>query len=231
MGEVKGFAAVCFDMDGVLIDSRQAIEQAWTHVARRYDISIDNETLEEHVHGRPGNHTLNTLFGGFSEKERQKIKREVDTLEETAPSPLIPGVADMLRALRRKRVPCALVTSSWPERVHFVLGLHGLQGDFGVIVHREDVVRGKPDPQCYQIAAQRLGVASEDCLIFEDSHSGMLAAVHSGALCIAIGSAPKLGELGASAQYTDFRAFYVQSSSFTQKGHSVFLESTWAMLC
>lgn len=214
----KTFSSICFDMDGVLIESRAVVERAWTSVANAYGVAIDDATMHEHVHGRPGRYTLDRLFSAFSEDERALIKRQVDSVEETASSPLLHGARALLDALHDARVPCALVTSSWPARIEFVLAQHRLQNFFQVLVSREDVAAGKPSPLCYQLAAKRLGVAPDSCLVFEDSRSGVIAAVASGAHCVGLGDDPHLKQLGALAQYPDFTALstlFVSNQSAT----------------
>ena len=86
------FSAVCFDMDGVLIRSRDVITHAWASVAHEYGIGLSESCIQEHIHGRPGAHTLNVLFGQYAESEQQIIKRRVDAIEETSLCQLVPGV-------------------------------------------------------------------------------------------------------------------------------------------
>jgi len=222
------FRAACFDMDGVLIQSRQVIEQAWTSVASDHGIRLTEAQIHAHVRGRPDDDTLNALFGEYTEAEGLAIKRQVDATEETAASPMLPGVAELLAVLRRARVPLALVTSSWPARIRFVLRLHGLEHAFDTIVSHEDVDRGKPDPGCYLLAAARLGVEPGDCLVFEDSQSGVKAAVQSGALCISIGDDAALLQHGAQALYPDFHA--LQSRFTSLPGHDIDPHDTAALL-
>ena len=95
----RTFTAVCFDMDGVLIQSREVIESAWTTVARKYGVEVDQAFVHEHIHGRPGGYTLQALFGQFEERERVAIKQQVDTLEELSDCSLVPGVAAFITLL------------------------------------------------------------------------------------------------------------------------------------
>ncbi|WP_437609811.1 HAD family phosphatase [Sorangium sp. So ce834] len=204
------FSAVLFDMDGVLLQSRQVIERAWTSVARAYGITLTEACIQAHIHGRPGSYTLDALFGRVSEAERQAIKQRVDAEEETAPCALVPGVAELLDALRHARVPLALVTSSWPARIGYVLRQHDLRSAFATVISRDDVALGKPHPDSYLLAARRLEVPIAECLVFEDSESGVKAAVQSGALCVGIGGDPTLLRHGARAIYQDFRGLIPQ---------------------
>lgn len=198
------FSAVLFDMDGVLIRSREAIASAWGSVAREQGVALDADCLRDHVHGRPGGYTLDYLFGHLPPERRRALKQQVDTLEERADCPLLPGVADFLRQLRRLDVPLALVTSSWPARIEHVLRQHDLQTAFRTLVSRDDVAHGKPAPDGYRLAAARLGLPAARCLVFEDSLSGVQAACAAGAACVAIGDEAGLLDAGARWSARDF---------------------------
>ncbi|MDI2142194.1 MULTISPECIES: HAD family phosphatase [unclassified Pseudomonas] len=204
----RTFTAVCFDMDGVLIQSRQVIELAWTTVARKYGVTVDQAFIDDHIHGRPGGYTLRALFGQFDEEQRVVIKQEVDAIEEVSICALVPGVAAFIAELNG-RVPLALVTSSWRARVDHVLQQHDLTSVFDCIICRDDVRSGKPAPDPYRLAAAHLERQSDECLVFEDSVSGVQSAVSSGALCIGIGDDPTLTAHGALRTYADFTALPV----------------------
>ncbi|WP_336837912.1 HAD family phosphatase [Pseudomonas koreensis] len=191
-------------MDGVLIQSREVIEHAWTTVAREYGVSVDQDFIDEHIHGRPGGYTLKTLFAEFGEAQQVAIKREVDAIEQVTNCALVPGVAALIARLREHAVPLALVTSSWRARVDHVLQQHDLMSAFDSIICRDDVRSGKPAPDPYRLAAAQLGRQSDECLVFEDSVSGVQSAVSSGALCIGIGDDPALTAHGAAGVYADF---------------------------
>jgi HAD superfamily hydrolase (TIGR01509 family) len=202
----RDIKAVLFDMDGVLIDSRHLIEEIWTSVAAKYGIDLTAEFVRDHIHGRPGHYTRDRLFQAFSPEKRLAIKAEVDEMEETAFSPMLPGLGAFIDRLKVHRIPAALVTSSWRQRITNVIEMHALQGFFTVVVDRNDVAHGKPDPQCYQLAAAQLGLAARECLVFEDSVSGVQAGVASGAICLGIGNSEALVESGALARFGDFRS-------------------------
>ena len=198
------FAAVCFDMDGVLIQSRQVIEHAWTCVAQRYGIAVSHTFIRDHIHGRSGEYTLERLFTDANPTACQHIQQEVNALQEASRCPLTPGVAALIAQLQGSGVPMALVTSSWAACVKHVLQQHALEGLFECVITREDVRRCKPAPDGYRLAAQRLHCLSDQCLVFEDAASGVKAAVSSGALCLGIGADASLVAHGAAALFADF---------------------------
>ncbi|WP_264082384.1 HAD family hydrolase [Pseudomonas ekonensis] len=206
-------------MDGVLIQSREIIELAWTTVARQYAIAVDQAFIDEHIHGRPGGYTLQALFGRFDARKRAAIKQEVDAIEERSACALMPGVAELIGRLKG-RVPMALVTSSWRARVEHVLQQHDLVSAFDTVICRDDVRHGKPAPDPYHLAAARLGCRGDECLVFEDSVSGVQSATGSGALCIGIGDDPTLTGHGAVCAYADFTRLPVSLAAESAHGYA-----------
>jgi HAD superfamily hydrolase (TIGR01509 family) len=179
--------AIAFDMDGVLIDSAPVIENAWRTVARRHGRTLTDDDIRRYVHGRPGRYTVESLFPGHSPMFKERIGRRVDELEERSQCDPIPGVVPLIRHLRACRVPLALVTSSWPARIGFVLDMLGLAGSFAAVIDRTMTPNGKPHPDPYLAASAALDVPTGDLLVFEDSRSGIDSATAAGAQCVAIG--------------------------------------------
>ncbi|WED25332.1 HAD family phosphatase [Vibrio sp. DW001] len=197
--------AALFDMDGTLIDSKPIIEQAWRCVAQEYGIELNRATIEQHVHGRSGNYTRDFLFKHLSIKERHIAKGKVDAIEETSKPRLINGVINTLTMLREKGIKLALVTASWDSRIEFILSLHGLHHYFDCVVSRSDVKHGKPHPESFLLASKRLHCNIQNCVVFEDSLSGLESGIQSGAKCIAIGHLD-YSEKPVHSTYLDFKA-------------------------
>ena len=203
--------AVVFDMDGVLIDSRTVIENAWRDVARRHGRALAATEVERYVHGRTGAETVGLLFPEHSDAARTAIWAEVDTLEEESTYPVIPGADIMAARLAQYGVPLALVTSSWQRKIENALGRLGLLSLFPEQVTRDDVTRGKPHPDPYLMVARRLDVNPARTLVFEDSVSGVASAVAAGAICVGIGGGELLGA-GAVAAAGDFTALSLEAA-------------------
>ncbi|MFJ8628489.1 HAD family hydrolase [Kitasatospora sp. NPDC093550] len=200
--------AVVFDMDGVLIDSRPVIEEAWRSVARRHGRVLADREIEEYVHGRTGDQTVRLIFPDHSDVDRKAIWAEVDTVEEQAPYRAIPGADGLAERLRHAGLPIGLATSSWTRKIDNALGGLGLLDVFRVRVTRDDVERGKPHPDPYLAACRGLGIRPQRTLVFEDSVSGVRSAVAAGAVCVGIGG-PALVEAGAVVAVPDFTALVV----------------------
>jgi len=180
--------AVLFDMDGTLLDSEHLTEEAVQIVLERYGVEVEVDCTRFHgVTWRGIAGTLRSLAPALTD-----LPLEVELqayfhrgLEETAP-PVIPGAPQAVAAAAR-RLSTALVSSSDRASVELVVGRLDLGEHFETLVCAEDCQRSKPDPQCYQIAAKRLGVDCAECLVFEDSVAGLQAARAAGMRTVAIG--------------------------------------------
>lgn len=201
------YEACLFDMDGVLINTRRAVTAFWTGVAREHQVTLSRADFEERIYGCPGIQTLDTLFPHLGSAERDAVLVSMLEYEATQPYVAMPGVLGFVRALAGRGIPTALVTSGDRAKVRSVAAQLALDGLFDATVTVEDVRRGKPNPDAYRLAAARLSVEAERCIVFEDSRSGVQAAVAAGAACVGVGpegaEAPLLAR-GAIVVIPDF---------------------------
>ncbi|MET0406703.1 MAG: HAD family phosphatase [Cystobacter sp.] len=223
------FAAVLFDMDGVLIESKQGIENAWRKAALLHGRQISDEEMNELVHGRPGSFTVDALFPHLTAPQKQEVRRLVDSIQESDPCESIVGVEAFIQELIAHGITFGLVTSGWPTRIEFVLQNLGLAGKFSVIVSRDDVRQGKPNPEPYLTAAARLGLPASRTIVYEDSASGVQAAAKAGAYCVGIGG-EELLDVGARTAIRDFSGISLQRTSpgevsmIFSSGHKMLVE-------
>ncbi|XBS68882.1 HAD family phosphatase [Acerihabitans sp. KWT182] len=155
---VERVAAVLFDMDGVLIDSKAVIEQAWREAAHMYGRQITDEDIVKHIHGQPGPHTIRALFHDLPLADQARVQAHIIHVENTADCDPIPGVAQLIAALGAAGIPLGIVTSGWRLKIDRVIALLQAQPYVSVIVERDDVARGKPYPDPYLLGAKRLGL-------------------------------------------------------------------------
>ncbi len=196
------YEAILFDMDGVIIDTHQSVTQFWQKYARTYGVHLSQADWERHIYGCPATHTMDLLFPQLSTEERQSILADMADYETRLTYTPVKGVVPFLRTLRQHGFPTALVTSGQYWKVNAVTGQLGLRDLFTTFVTIEDIRNGKPDPDCYLRAARLLQKESEQCLVFEDSVSGVQAAVAAGALCVGVLSTVQAGLLRrAGARY------------------------------
>jgi HAD superfamily hydrolase (TIGR01509 family) len=100
--------------------------------------------------------------------------------------PLKPGTLELIAALREFDCPAAVVTSSTRHNAEHHLALAGIRDRFDMVLTRDDVARGKPSPDLYLLAAERLGFAPRVCLAVEDSRPGIEAAHNAGTIPIMV---------------------------------------------
>lgn len=189
MAQKEVFAAVVFDMDGVVIDTRTPIEAFWHHHAAQHRLTISDEVMETRVHGCPARQTVAQVFGRISEVEQEHLLEACEVFENEMQYVAMQGVQALLQSLKSAGVPTALVTSSLLPKVRKVQGVLGLEGAFDAIVTSDLVERGKPDPACYQLAARKLGLEPAQCIAFEDAYSGVKAASGAGMFTVGVGPA------------------------------------------
>jgi HAD superfamily hydrolase (TIGR01509 family) len=202
-----GYEAILFDMDGVLVDTYQSVTEFWQNLARTYQVHLTQADFNQHVYGCPATHTLDVLFPHLNADERQSILDMMVKYETNLTYTGVKGAVAFLRTLKKQGIPTALVTSGKQWKVNEVINQLGIDGMFTAQVTADDIQRGKPHPECYLLAAQYLQKPPEQCIVFEDSISGVKAAVASGALCIGIGpssTASSLLQAGACCVVPDF---------------------------
>ncbi|MCV0413869.1 MAG: HAD-IA family hydrolase [Brevundimonas sp.] len=169
------YAAFLFDMDGTLITSTVAAERVWTRWAARH--GLDAAAFVPTIHGVRAADTIRrqNLPGIDVEAEAAWVERgEIEDLEGVAP---IAGAIDFVRRLPPDR--WAVVTSATVPLATARMRAAGVEPP-AVLITAEDVARGKPDPAGYRLAAERLGVAAADCLVFEDAEAGIAAGEAAG---------------------------------------------------
>lgn len=172
--------AVLFDVDGVLVDSRAVVERSWALWAARH--RIDPKGIVQRAHGRRTIETIRDLAPHL-DADVEKAWLESAELQDTAGLVALPGAEAALRAIPDSRR--ALVTSGGRALALMRMQAAGLQVPT-VLVAAEDVQNGKPDPDCYLLAARRLGFEVNECVVVEDTPPGIAAGRAAGARVIAL---------------------------------------------
>lgn len=177
--------AIVFDLDGVVADSHRVHEIAWTALlqeAAREPTETENRFIHE---GRKRSEIISRFFPQSSAEEKEALGLRKDELYYANIAHLrpCPGVIEWLRKLSELEFPLALATCAGRSRTLHTLRQFGLETIFPVIVTGSDVPLGKPDPAIFLKAADLLGQAPEECLVIEDSVSGVAAAKAAGMPC------------------------------------------------
>ncbi|NBD34903.1 MAG: HAD-IA family hydrolase [Chloroflexi bacterium] len=176
--------AVIFDMDGLLLDTEPISKRAWLRALEAWDATLTDEVYLQLV-GRTVADTVRILSETLGpDLPIPAVRTQKDTLFEEIIAdegiPLKPGAVALLDYLERAGYPKAVASSTPKAGVLQRLSMTGLRERFSVIVGGDEVRRGKPSPDIFLAAAERLGVAPEGCWVLEDSEYGIAAAHAAG---------------------------------------------------
>ncbi len=202
-----------FDMDGVVIDSNPYHKIAWEKFLNGQGYPFDDQLFDNVLSGRTGPTSLRLLFGeDLNQDKIDLFLEEVDgnyqtILRESKEVRPIAGVHAFLDQISGNGMRLALATSA-PE-LNIELGLQKLklENTFEHIVGKVDVTHGKPHPEVYLRSLELLGMAAENCIVFEDSKAGIQSARSAGITVVGIASGHSREELleeGVSLALDDF---------------------------
>jgi pseudouridine-5'-monophosphatase len=181
--------AVVFDLDGLMFNTEDIYPMALDRTCQGRGALYGAE-LREQMMGRPGKTALKILIDALAwDTTVEAIQSETDAhLRELLPMYLqtMPGLMELLTTLEASGIPKAIGTSSRRWFVEAVLEPFSLADRFHTILTAEDVLHGKPEPEIYLKAAERLGVAPGEMAVLEDSTNGCRAALAAGAVAIAV---------------------------------------------
>lgn len=201
-----------FDMDGVLLDNVAAHLEAFRRFGEEQGKRVCNEDIYA-AFGQKNDAMLESILGRKLSAEeveqygrrKEEIYREI--IRPTLAAHVVKGLKKLLEELPRAGIRIAVATSGPIENVDMVLDGLDLRSRFESIVTGEHVVHGKPHPEAFLKAAEGLDLPPEACVVFEDSPSGVKAALRAGCLCVALTtthSRKLLAELGPRLIIDDF---------------------------
>ncbi|MFZ5939782.1 MAG: beta-phosphoglucomutase [Bacteroidota bacterium] len=192
--------ACIFDLDGVIVDTAKFHYIAWKELARELGFDFTEEDNEQ-LKGVSRTTSLEILLkiGGItlSEAEKERYAEEKNTrylswVRQMTPEDVLPGVLPFLMSLKDKGIAIALGSAS--KNAPLILERVGLSAFFDAVVDGTMVSKAKPDPQVFQTAAELLGTAPENCIVFEDARAGIEAAHRAGMKAVGVGSQQQLPE-------------------------------------
>lgn len=185
--------AVIFDMDGVLSDTQTLHARVESKLFRRFGIDLAPDQITERYAGVRTSEIFATLLGergivvDIPALMQEKWVRMAEEAQKGIPA--VSGSVDLVRALHARNILLAVASASSSAYVNTVLAHLGILDLFGAVVSGDDVRNGKPDPESFLLAAQKISVAPVECVVIEDGRSGMVAARRAGMKCI--GFVPK----------------------------------------
>ncbi|WKZ60834.1 MAG: HAD family phosphatase [Cyclobacteriaceae bacterium] len=181
--------AVVFDMDGVIVDTNPTHKIAIQQFCARYGFNLTEEELRTKVYGRTNRDWITNLFGKLTEEQLEAYAFEKEQLFRELYAPIIKpvkGLVTFLELLKTNNIPRSIATSAPRANVDFILSATGIGHYFDLILDESMVSRGKPNPEIYLKSAKALNLPNAQCIVIEDSLSGVAAAKASGSKVIGI---------------------------------------------
>ena len=181
-----------FDMDGTIFDTEKFYYQTWLDIAKKEGFIFG---LEDKVRlsGKQSKESIAYMVENFSmdEKEAIRIRKNLNELRDKKFNELDyslkkSGLLNLLSYLRENNKNIALASSSIKSRIDFLLDREGVRDYFDEIISSDDITKGKPDPQIFNLAMEKIGADKNKTYIIEDSLAGVKAAKKSGAKVVLI---------------------------------------------
>jgi len=186
---MSNIRALIFDMDGVIVDSNPWHRTAWEEYNRSLGVEMTEE-MQQRMYGKRIDELIREFFGRHLDDAevfahgaaKETLYREM--MKPHLNGALVPGIREFLA--RHRGLALAVATNAEPPNVDFVLDETGLRSFFRIVVNGHEVANPKPHPEIYLRVADALGVAPADCVVFEDSHTGVEAALAAGMQVVGI---------------------------------------------
>jgi beta-phosphoglucomutase family hydrolase len=188
MAEIE---AVIWDLDGVLANTASFHLSAWQETFQKRGVKFTEEDFRRSFGQRNDTIIRNTLGEQTTQGEIEAIAEEKEATfrrmigQKIKP---IPGAVELVYSLRRQGIKLAIASSTPIENIRLITSSLGVANCFQAIVTGHDVTEGKPSPQVFLEAAQRLGAEPENCIVIEDAVAGVTAAKRAGMHCVAVTS-------------------------------------------
>jgi beta-phosphoglucomutase family hydrolase len=182
-------AAVIWDMDGVLADTAPHHLLAWQETFAKRGIKFTEADFLRGFGVRNDAIIRNVLGEQISDEEIETIAREKEATfrriigKEVKP---LPGALELLKALYKRGIKMAIASSTVMENIRLIIGSLGIEDCFQAVITGHDVTEGKPHPQVFIKAAQKLSAEPRYSIVFEDAMAGVKAAKSAGMYCVAV---------------------------------------------
>ena len=206
-------AAAIFDWDGVIIDSHDQHERSWEMLAEEEGRALPENFFKQSF-GMRNQTIIPTFFGDWIDvSDESKVMRLADRKEHLYRELLradgiepLPGVRELLASLKDAGIPCSVGSSTPRANIDAIMGVIGLADYFDAITAAEDVTRGKPAPDVFLKAAEKVGGEASSSVVFEDAHVGIEAGLAAGMKVIAVATTHPASSLGdAHLVFDDLR--------------------------
>ncbi len=207
--------AVIFDMDGVIVDSNPLITATWKAFFATHGIELSDDQLNHYVFGRMGKDTLRLVFG--EDLTEPQIAAHLKKVEEGVwekyqqQGVIVQGFKAFVEKLLAAGIKIAIATSSPSQNVKVVMEMAGTTSLFTTITDASQIQHSKPHPEIYLKTADKLGIDVSNCVVFEDSFSGIQSAKSAGMHVIGVTTTHTPAELAplTAATVPDFTSISV----------------------
>ncbi|MFD6436722.1 HAD family hydrolase [Streptomyces venezuelae] len=205
--------ALLFDNDGTLISSMESVYRCWSRWAQEYGITAEEFAAVE-LHGRPAAEIAADLLPPERIAEAVARIEELEVSDVAGGVVLLPGTRELLESLPADR--WAVVTSATRALGEARLAEVGLRP--GLVIAADDITRGKPDPEPFLLAADKLGVDPARCVVFEDAPAGLQAGRAAGMKTVALTTTHQASELSADLADVVVKDLSAVSAQATEGG-------------
>lgn len=187
--------AVIFDLDGVIVSTDDYHYRAWKSMADEEGIYFDRE-INERLRGVSRMESLEIILEKaektYPDEEKNQMAERKNSLyrellNELTPKDILPGVMKVLEELKENNIKIAIGSSS--KNTPMILAKIGLDNYFNAVADGNEIKNSKPDPEVFLLAAKKLEVAPENCLVVEDADAGVAAALAGNMKVLAVGYA------------------------------------------
>lgn len=191
--------AVLFDMDGVIAHTNPYHSKAFEAFFDKHQVSYELEQFEQHMYGKHNSYIMSHFFNRKIEgdelldleKEKEELFRNIYAQHVEG----ISGYIDFLTALKQEKVKTGVATSAPRANMDLIVDGLGIRNMMDSFMSSEDVEKHKPDPEIYLKSAAKLHVPTARCIVFEDSFSGVSAAINANMKVVGVLSSHSKAEL------------------------------------
>jgi beta-phosphoglucomutase family hydrolase len=181
--------AVIWDLDGVIADTADYHYQAWRSIFKERGVEFSRSDFMRYFGRRHDTIIRFALGDTLTPVELQALSDKKQALYRSLVSKNIiplPGALELIKSLNLVGIKTAIGTSAVPDNVDVILNGLGIENCFQAIAYGTEVAEGKPSPQIFLLAADKLGVSPANCVVIEDAIAGVAAAGKAGMKCVAV---------------------------------------------
>jgi beta-phosphoglucomutase family hydrolase len=206
MTHIKTIWAVLWDMDGVIADTAGYHFRSWQYAFKQQGVDFTEADFKR-AFGLRNDSIIRLMLGNDLVPDRIdsiiRVKEEHFRAKARGQVKMFPGVLDLLTALQKEGIRAAIASSTPLENIQMLLKSLKIEGYFQAIVYGQEVSEGKPSPQIFLLAAQRVKAEPPNCVVIEDAVAGVAAAKRGGMHCIAVANTHTTGELASADLVVD----------------------------